>query len=221
MKSSHLRTNSPERSHPGTVTALPPHRTGGAGRPAAASPYALAGEVVDSRTREPVAGARAALAEPIDLLCRLSPPPPSRSRRGVADAEGRFELHAPGGAPFWLLVHHPRYLPELVEVRPGHREIEVALQQPGTIRGRLLDAEARPLAGVRIRGFCPSAVDAADTRTGADGTFRLEGLRPGAWMVGPDGASAGGLAAAMVELLSGETAEAELRHGRPAPEPVG
>jgi len=206
MRTSPLRKTHRARASLGTPSTLPRPRAAGA-------PFALAGEVVDARTREPVPGARAALAEPLDLLCRLAPPPPSRSRRGVADDGGRFELPAPGHAPFWLLVHHPRYLPELLEIRPGLRQVTVALQRPGTIRGRLLDADGQPLAGVRLRGFCPSAVDAAETRTGADGSFRLEGLRPGEWMVGPDGASPGGVAAALVELLAGETAEAALQHG--------
>ncbi len=215
MRTSHLRKIHRARAAGSSLAPLPLPRPRAAG-----APFALAGEVVDARTREPVAGARAALAEPGDLLCRLAPPLPSRSRRGVADADGRFELPAPGDAPFWLLVHHPHYLPELLEIRPGRREVAVELQRPGTIRGRLLDAEGLPLADVRVRGFCPSAVDVAETRTGADGAFLLEGLRPGEWMVGPDGASPGGLAAAVVELRSGETAEAPLRHGHPAPEPV-
>jgi len=215
MRTSHLRKIHRARASEPSPTPPPRPRLRAAG-----APFTLAGGVIDARTRQPVAGARAALAEPLDLLCRLAPPLPSRNRRGVADDGGRFELPAPGDAPFWLLVHHPRYLPELVEVRPGRREVAVALQRPGTIRGRLLDAGGLPLAGVRIRGFCPSAVDVADARTGADGSFRLEGLRPGEWMVGPDGASPGGVAAAVVELLPGETAEALLQHGPTAPEPV-
>lgn len=214
MKSNHLRKTSPVHAAPAPTPIPVPRR-----RPAGGA-VALAGKVVDARSHEPLAGARASLAEPLDLLGRLAPRRPSRSRRGVADTEGRFDLPAPAEATSWLLVHHPRYLPELVEVRPGQREVTVTLQRPGTIRGRLLDAGGAPLAGVRIRGFCPSAVDVADGRTAADGTFLLEGLRPGAWMVGPDGASAGGVAAALVELLSGETASAELRHGATAPEPV-
>lgn len=215
MRTSHLRKTQRAQAPGATATPLPRPRLR-----AVAGPVALEGEVVDAHTREPVAGARAALAEPLDLLCRLAPPLPSRSRRGVADSTGRFELTAPGDAPVWLLVRHPRYLPELVEVSPGCRRVSVALQRPGAIRGRLLDAAGLPLAGVRVRGFCPSAVDVAEARTGADGAFHLEGLRPGEWMVGPDGAAPGGLAAALVELAPGETAEAQLRQGRCAPEPV-
>lgn len=215
MRASHLRKTQPAPTSGATVTPLPR-----ANRRAGYGPLALEGEVVDGRTREPVAGARAALADPVDLLGRLAAPLPSRSRRGLADAAGRFELTAPGDAPVWLLVHHPRYLPELVEVRPGCRRIAVALQRPGSIRGRLLDAAGLPLAGVRVRGFCPSAVDVAEARTGADGAFQLEGLRPGEWMVGPEGVSTGGLAAALVELAAGETSEVLLRHGASAPGPV-
>ncbi|MBI5070949.1 MAG: carboxypeptidase regulatory-like domain-containing protein [Deltaproteobacteria bacterium] len=209
MRASHLPKTARAPASGATVTPLPLHRLR-----RAALPVALAGEVVDARTREPVAGARASLAEPVDVLCRLAPPPPSRSRRGVADAEGRFELPAPDGRTCWLLVHHPRYLPELVEVRPGHREVTVELQRPGVIRGRLLDAAGLPLPHVRVRGFCPAAVDVAEAVTGADGAFQLDGLRPGQWLLGPDGASPAGLSAALVELLSGETAETLLR---PAP----
>jgi hypothetical protein len=178
-------------------------------------PCAFRGQVVDARTGEPVAGARAALAEPLELLALLRPPPPSRRRSGLADGEGRFEIAAPPGRTFWLLVHHPRYLAELVEVQPDARDVRVALARPGAIRGRLLDATGAPVARARVRGLCPEALDAAEALTGPDGGFRLEGLRPGRWLLGPEGGeTAGSLVAAVAEVSPGEVALAVMRPRR-------
>jgi len=174
-------------------------------------PRLFHGQVVDGRTLEPLPGARAALAEPLDLLGRLAPPHPARGRTGLADGEGRFELPAPADGPFWLLVHHPRYLPEVVAVRGGTREARVTLRRPGAIHGRLLDGRGRPLPGVRVRALCPEAVDAADAVTGLDGAFRMEQVRPGRWLVAPDGPAAPALAAAVVEVADGASALALLR----------
>lgn len=180
------------------------------------SPASLAfrGEVLDARTLEPLAGARAALAEPLDLLGRLSAPPPGRGRNGLADATGRFELSAPATARWWLLVHHPRYLPELVELEAAATEARVLLRRPAALHGRLLSAAGQPLPGVRVRGFCPSAVDVAEAQSGPDGGFRLEGLRPGRWILVPAAGLAevpAGLAATALVLTDGETTRAELR----------
>jgi hypothetical protein len=161
-----------------------------------------------------VAGARAVLAEPGDLLARLAPPPPGRGRAGLSGPDGGFDLAAPVGASWWLLVHHPGYLPELAEVAAGADTVQVRLHRAGAIAGRVLDAGGAPLAGVRVRGLCPSAVDVVETESLTDGSNRLEGLRPGRWIVLPaEGRAAlpDGLGAAVLCLAAGETASAELR----------
>jgi len=175
---------------------------------------AFRGQVLDAGTGLPVAGARAVLAEPGDLLARLAPPPPGRGRCGLSGADGAFSLAAPLEARWWLLVHHPGYLPALVEVAAGAASAAVRLERAGAIAGRVLDASGAPLAGVRVRGLCPSAVDVVEDESGADGSYRLEGLRPGRWILLPaEGRAAlpDGLGAAVLCLGAGETATAELR----------
>jgi hypothetical protein len=201
---SHTRRTHARAARP----AAPP-----AARPPAPS-LAFQGRALDARTGLPVAGARAVLAEPADLLGRLAPPPPGRGRAGLSGADGAFSLAAPLAARWWLLVHHPDYLPELVEVAAGAATAAVRLERAAAIAGRVLDAAGGPLAGVRVRGLCPSAVDVVETESGADGTYRLEGLRPGRWIVLPaEGRAAlpDGLGAAVLCLSGGETATAELR----------
>ena len=175
---------------------------------------AFRGEALDAGTGLPVAGASAVLAEPQDMLGRLSPPPPGRGRCGLSDAGGRFDLSAPPAARWWLLVHHPAYLPELVELPAGAATGAVRLRRAASIAGRVLDASGAPLSGVRVRALCPSAVDVAEAESGADGAYRLDGLRPGRWIVLPaEGRAAlpDGLGAAVLCLSDGEAATAELR----------
>jgi hypothetical protein len=216
MKTTHLRPIRPATSRARGAAPIPSARTAAPAR----LPVAFRGEVVDAGTGERLAGARAALAEPLDVLGRLLPPAPSRRRTGVSDAGGHFELAAPGERAFWLLVHRPGYLPELVEVAAGARKARVLLSRPCSICGRLLDAEGAPVAGARVRALCPGASDAVGSVTAPDGSFHLEGLRPGRWLVEPEGASASGLVAAVVDLSGGESSLLMLAPRRCTPDPV-
>jgi len=201
-------------------TSFPVHHQTAAlrkGRPAVrptSTPFSFQGEVVDGHTLAPVAGARAALAEPLDLLGRLLAPRPSRSRTGLSDGIGRFELAVPADRPFWLLVHHPDFLPEVVEMKAGATGLRVALRRPGAIHGRLLDASGRPVAGARVRALCPEIVDATEAVTRDDGSFRMDGVRPGRWLLAPDGGSADGVAAAVIDVEDGSSTLAVLRPRR-------
>ncbi|HSB19872.1 MAG TPA: carboxypeptidase-like regulatory domain-containing protein [Anaeromyxobacteraceae bacterium] len=216
MKTTHLRPIRPAATRARQGAPAPSPRP-----PAPARlPVSFRGDVVDAHTLEPLAGARAALAEPLDLLGRLAPPAPSRRRNGLSDARGRFELAAPADRAFFLLVHHPGYLPELVELAAGAREARVLLSRPSSIHGRLLDAEGAPVAGARVRALCPDAGDAAGSVTAPDGTFHLDGLRPGRWLVEPEGAPAEGLAAAAVDLPGGGSTLLVLSPRRCAPDRV-
>lgn len=202
---SHSRSTRPAR--PSVPEPAPAPRT-----PAPARTFR--GLAADAHTGAPVPGARAVLAEPGDLLGRLAPPPPGRGRAGLAGDDGAFELAAPVSRRFWLLVHHPDFLPELVEVAAGSPTATVRLERAGAIAGRVLDAAGAPLPGVRVRGLCPSAVDVVETESGPDGAYRLSGLRPGRWIVLPAegrGALPDGLGAAVVTVAAGEAAAAELR----------
>lgn len=186
---------------------------------------AFSGEVVDARSSAPVAGARAALATPEDLLGDLRArgasacpaaqadlPAGEEPREGLSDRAGRFELSVPAAGAVWLLVHHPGYLAELTVVPAGARVARVRLHRAGTIRGRLVDGEGRPLAGALVRAFCPEAIDVAGATTEADGSFMLAGLRPGRWLIGPSGqARPGARAASVVDLAPGGEALALLR----------
>lgn len=80
----------------------------------------------------------------------------------------------------------------------------------GTITGRVVDAAGRPVAGVPVavvQGTQPHRDIAAIT--GADGAFRLHGLRPGSYLL-----MAGGNAGSTVRVaLTGTSASVEIRIG--------
>jgi hypothetical protein len=158
--------------------------------------------VLDAGTGEPLSGAEIFAA-----------PPPGDGPSPAVAATGRDGRFALAGDPArTVLVRLRGYLPEVARLRRSG-PARIRLCRPGAVRGRLLDEEGAPLAGVTIRGRCAAALDAAEAATGPDGTFRLDGLRPGRWLLGPaSGAAAGGTAS--VDVAAGATSLAVLRPRR-------
>jgi RNA polymerase sigma factor (sigma-70 family) len=83
-------------------------------------------------------------------------------------------------------LHRGRKLIGQAAVRPEDKDpLTVRLQPWGTLTGRLIDAEGKPLAGEKIYLEYPNAPDAGmrppfqTFSTGRDGRFRVEGLLPG------------------------------------------
>ena len=112
------------------------------------------------------------------------------------DRDGRFEVLLPagGGREYNLVAHDGAYqqwrtwangvLPPM-RTKPGEalREVEIRLTRPATVRGRVVDAQGRPVARREVRA---SAADRREnryydptTRTAADGTYELKFIRPG------------------------------------------
>jgi protocatechuate 3,4-dioxygenase beta subunit len=86
---------------------------------------------------------------------------------------------------------------ELADTR-GCAELKLAVIPDGRVRGRVLDAARRPLAGVTIdltprAGLQSTIAERLRTTTGRDGRYELSGVPPGTFVVGintrqePDG----------------------------------
>jgi hypothetical protein len=89
-----------------------------------------------------------------------------------------------------VIYHAERNLAKRLEVRGDATEpITVRLQPTGTVTGRVLDAEGKPVAGADVVANLPPTVATAAiinylrqqhprVRTDADGRFRLAGVVP-------------------------------------------
>ncbi|MBL9076642.1 MAG: carboxypeptidase regulatory-like domain-containing protein [Planctomycetes bacterium] len=100
----------------------------------------------------------------------------------------------------------------------------ITLSAGAGVRGVVLDAAARPVAGVAVQANAataatlPRVLDVASpartTQTGTDGTFRLDGLPPGPWWIGTERDDAHAPAVVAVAVTAGQTTDVTLRvHG--------
>jgi large repetitive protein len=185
-----------DASAPGGLVA----RKGGvrlaSGAPAAADlqlqpGVTIAGSVVDSLTRRPVAGARIAVAE--SSARGSAPPEPSGSAR--SDAKGHFSAAGLLAGDYEVRAVKSGYLPAtLPRIAASARSAgaaAIALVPAASISGKVVDAHGKPVAGASVAleparggrgrfaaggaGFRGPRAETS-TRTGPDGAFRLEGL---------------------------------------------
>lgn len=94
-----------------------------------------------------------------EYVAEYSPPPGFRPPHGLA----------PSRLPF--------------RVGEGVVKLDAPLTPQSVIRGRVVDADARPLAGVRIELMRLFGLDAVSTTTDAEGRFTAERLLPGRYRI--------------------------------------
>jgi protocatechuate 3,4-dioxygenase beta subunit len=107
----------------------------------------------------------------------------------AADAKGRFEIAGIKPGTYRIVVRSPGFAPGFVpgvSVQDGSdAEVDVVLYAGGTVSGRLLDKNDRPVVGrVTVQELegqdAPFGLeDVLATEAGADGRFRLTALPPG------------------------------------------
>lgn len=140
---------------------------------------AIVGAVTDPQ-RRPLASA----------VVRLEPSEGWRAPAIVTtDAEGRFEFAGLEPRSYSVVARHPGFAPGFVPgvvVEPDSElSVEVALDSPGAIAGRLVDEEVRPVAGLVLVAEAngsptpPSLREVLRAQAGPDGRILLEGLPPG------------------------------------------
>jgi Carboxypeptidase regulatory-like domain len=120
---------------------------------------------------------------------------------------GCYELELPAGDIYTFRAEHPTFGWTTswfwrdggpargfgVELSPGEQQVSLFLAQQSLFSGRVVDTGGSPIPGARVlavpsRDPVPPTVE--ETTTGADGTFRLDGLQVVFYkllVVGPDG----------------------------------
>ena len=137
----------------------------------------VSGRVVD-RAGTPVAGAAVRLASTTarDL----------RRFAARADAGGAFLLSPVGRGTYRLQATADGYAESaLEEVRVEAEpvaDLTLILDPAGTIRGRVLGLDAAELAQVEVEARRP-IVGSRAAEVGADGSYRIDGLAAGSWLV--------------------------------------
>ncbi len=134
--------------------------------------FRLSGRVVHEDGR-PVPGARVHLGAP---LPGRAPRQPHRLQVVDTDEDGRFRCDVHPVPDTRILVCYlmgntmagnaHRFL-----ARVGAMDVELVAPRGTTVRGRCVDEEGAPLAGVRIRGFRPGTGEI--TFTGTEGRFAI------------------------------------------------
>jgi len=104
-----------------------------------------------------------------------------------SDAEGRFVLRARERGEFVVRAEAEGQAaadvgPFAYEPAQGRTDLELALTSGGAIEGRVFMPAGREAAGV-IVAVNRGDAHARTVRSGADGSFRFEGLTPGHWRV--------------------------------------
>ncbi len=153
------------------------------------------GTVVDE-SEEPVAGATVTLSARSELEGR-DPRRGDRRRRpqGTTDGEGRFRVADLAAGRHDLEITSPDHATARtlgVEILDSETDLGVFRLEPGAVfEGRIIDLEARPVAGAEIRFSNDPALPVSRARralagepaaavSDAEGRFELTGQRPGA-----------------------------------------
>ena len=161
-----------------SVLPLQPGATGqDLGEVVLTGPRNIAGRVTQAGTGAPVAGA--------EILFSRTPAMTSANTRGAAvdllpsttsGADGQFTIEAPEGeVP--VLISHPKHQHLRLRLSATADHLDAALEPAPTVRGRVLDADGRPMqASVFFDGPTPDMI-----RTRTDGSFEATGMAPGTY----------------------------------------
>jgi hypothetical protein len=173
------------------------------------------GEVVDGVTGEPVALARASLADPAKVERLRFVRPERVAGLGVTGGGGFFELRQAPRGLLVLVVQHPDYLPAFVPVNTREPLPRVVLQRGGAVAGTVRDGAGAPVPGVRVVALSADAHDGGEATADVLGRFEMKRLRPGRYRIValPSGKA---IEAAQVAVADGQVAvvPVELRSRR-------
>ncbi len=162
---------------PSPLAPLPPReRSPAAAEPTAADERVVVVRVVEKETKSPIVAATVALIAD-DLV----------PREATTDASGVARVSGPAGADGErLLVRAAGFSSQFAYANSNDVDVTVEMARGIAVAGVVLETDGRPIAGARVvhrRGgededcLAESYPPLAEATTGADGAFRLEGLR--------------------------------------------
>jgi len=147
---------------------------------------------------EPAAGVDVRLSFDPDALGGMAALNAARGARGdaVTGPDGRFTITGLGKGPFVVSAEHEiddlGHAARVSPVKPGDLELRLELRPDPTIDGVVRTTDGAPLDDFTIRAereglpFWAPSEPTVETFHSLDGTFRLTGLRGGAWKVRAD-----------------------------------
>jgi protocatechuate 3,4-dioxygenase beta subunit len=150
---------------------------------------AVAGTVLDEKTRRPLAGAR------VFASAATTPwAPADAPRNATTDARGRFRIAGLAARDYMVIASRKDCVRSVIPgvlagiAPPGSANF--ALRRTATIFGRVSDELGKPVSGARVNLLPPAGRRALlagrwasarpATASGGDGAFRLRGVAPGA-----------------------------------------
>jgi protocatechuate 3,4-dioxygenase beta subunit len=135
-------------------------------------------------------------------------------------SDGTFVFPGLAKGTYDLTAEHASFAPVQMRVSfdPGGDapEIVVTMFHGGSLGGTVIDAQAQPVAGVRILATLGAQSDARVADTGSDGHYLIDGLTPGTYQVTRqprDGAPASGNNAKVAAIREGETTTVDFDEG--------
>jgi hypothetical protein len=137
------------------------------------------GEVLEADSGMPVTDARVTLADPAKIERLRFVRPERLAPLGVTGAGGWYELRNVARGSLVLVVSHPDYLTEFVEVSTRRAMPTVYLRRGGGIAGSVRDVRGAPVPGVRVVALSEAERDGAEVAADASGRFEMRRLRAG------------------------------------------
>ncbi len=111
---------------------------------------------------------------PVALGAQTSASSP-RAEPWVTSGDGTFRASPATPGRVRALVRHPEYVEawsDLVTIPPGgEAHVEIVLRAGGSLEGRVVDTQGRPVAGARVEMAATHGTLERTTRTASDGTF--------------------------------------------------
>ena len=146
----------------------------------------LRGRVMDWEGK-PVSGARIRILRPEEYPIWWYP---GTARSVFTDDSGEYRAeHLPRGALRIAADHpEPRFVAEEFTAEVYEGEVatqDVTVQQGGTLMGRVVDRQGRPVRGIKIEILRRRGVYPWEIRTDRDGFYRADHLTPGEYNVSP------------------------------------
>jgi protocatechuate 3,4-dioxygenase beta subunit len=170
------------------LKALEIPKTGRRGQVVMLPPEARAvGRVVAAATGLPVDNAQVSITTS-GMMEMMMDGMLGNAPRASTDADGRFTLGKLGPGPLALTVKHNAYrelgLPERILAAGEQLELgEIRLSAGSAVYGKVEDEHGRPVSGVTVLVSNATGTTMKRAPSGADGSYRVQGLPPGTFNV--------------------------------------